>query len=99
MTRNNQAVPIAPSLVPEPAEAPTRFTSHGGTITLFSPFGKDPLESHQELCEERQQKFMQHYPEFGPFFNTLVNGDFTLFREGLLFFIDLSKQLESSTTV
>ena len=99
MRRNNQAVLIDQSLVPEPADAITRFSTHGGRITLFSPFGKDPLESHQELCEEREHKFLQRYPDFGPFFHTVVNGDFLLFHEGLLFFIDLSQQLEHSISV
>ena len=99
MRRNNQAVLIDPSLLPEPADAITRFSAHGGSITLFSPFGKDPLEDHEELCEEREQNFLLQYPEFGPFFHTVVNGEFSLFREGLLFFIDLSQQLEHSISV
>ena len=67
MQRNDQAVGIDPSLVPEADEYIRQSNLQGGNITMFSPFGKDPLEMHQELYQERQQKFLLSYPDFGPF--------------------------------
>ena len=93
MQRNNQTVQIDPSLLPEPVDALQLFKAHGGHITVFSPFGQDPLENHPEHFQERESKFFECYPDFGPFFHSVVNGDYSLFREGLLYFIDTSKQL------
>ena len=95
MQRNNQVVRIDPYLVLESEDALQLFETNGGNITLFSPFGKDPFDDHPEVAQERESKFLEQYPDFGPFFYSVVNGDYKLFREGLLHFIDISKQLES----
>ena len=97
MASNNQAAPIPESIIPEPDEAVALFESRGGNLTLFSLFGHDPLTVFPELMEEREQRFLQRYPaaDFGPFFYTVANGDNSLFREGLLYFIHLSQQLQS----
>ena len=95
MSRNNQAVKIDSSIIPEPSDALKSFEDHGGHITLFSPFGHDPLESHSNLYQERESKFIDQYPEFGLFFYSVVNGDYSMFRQGLLCFIVISKELEA----
>ncbi len=45
--------------------------------------------------KEREEEFHRRYPDFSPFFRTVVNDDYSLFREGLLFLIDVSNRLES----
>ena len=45
------------------------------------------------MQQEREVQFYRQYPDFGPFFYNVVNGDYTLFREGLLFFLDINIQL------
>ena len=62
-------------------------------LTLFSAFGRDPLEDREDLIKARED-FFRKYPDFGCFCYTVVNNDYSLFREGLLFFIDVSKRLE-----
>ena len=94
MHRNNQVMPLDPALVPEPEDAVQQFEAHGGHLTLFSAFGCDPLEDREDLIKAREEDFYRKYPDFGCFFYTVVNNDYSLFHEGLLFFIDVSKRLE-----
>jgi len=94
MHRNNQVMPVDPVLVPEPQDAVQQFESHGGQLTLFSPFGRDPLQERVGLISQREEEFYRRYLNFSPFFHTVVNDDYSLFREGLLFLIDVSNRLE-----
>ena len=95
LMRNNNAALIDPRLLPDRDDAVQRFESFGGHLTLFSPFGYDPLEDRPDLISQRETEFYRRYPDFGPFFYTVVNGDYLLFHQGLLFLIDISKCLES----
>ncbi len=95
MQQNNQATQIDGRLLPEPDGALQSFESHGGHITVFSPFGQDPLMEQPDLSSQREARFFERYPDFGPFFHSVVNGDFSLFRAGLLYFIDVSRYFEA----
>ena len=95
MRRNNHAVPIDPRLLPERDDAIQQFESFGGHLTLFSPFGRDPLEGRMDLTNRREAEFQGRYPDFGSFFYTVVNSDYSLFRQGLMYLIDISKHLET----
>ena len=70
--------------------------SLGRHITTFSSFGEDPLRSNPQLVAQREAEFFAHYADFNNIFHTAVNGNFSLFCEGVLFLIDLSKRLEAS---
>ena len=95
MERNCQAVRIDSRHLPTPQEAVQMFEAHGRHLTLFSPFGQDPLAGNSQLIAEREDKFREKYPDFTTFFSTVVNGDNSLFRSGLLYFIQLSRQFET----
>ena len=95
MRRNSQVVPVDPHLLPDPDVAIQEFESFGGNLTLFSPFGRDPLQERLDLVTQRETEFHRHYPDFGPFFYTVVNGDYSLFRDGLLYLIDITQQLQT----
>ena len=95
MRRNDQTVQVDPRMLPEPSDAVEQFESFGGHLTLFSPFGEDPLQDRDDLVSQREADFLTQYPDFGPFFYSVVNGDYTLFRSGLLFLIQVSKRLEA----
>lgn len=69
MERNNQAVQIDSHRLPTPEEAVQALKAHGRHLTLFSPFGRDPLAGHPQLIAEREDKFREQYPDFGPFFS------------------------------
>ena len=94
MHRNNQASPIHPHQIPSRDDAIQMFESQGGHVTFFSPFGSDPLIADKRLATEREETFHQQYPDFRPFFSTVANGDTSLFRSGLLYFIQLSRHFE-----
>ena len=84
MVSNNQVELVNPQIIPSPEEA-------GGHITRFSGFSLDPLANDNSLFYRREIEFHQRYPEFDPFFHKLVNSDDTVFREGLLFFIQVTQ--------
>lgn len=93
MRANNQCVQINASQFPEPHDAVQSFEANGGHFTVLSSFGNDPLQHHPELVKEREHLFHNQYQDFNNFYSQVVNGDYTVFREGLLYFIDLSNQL------
>ena len=89
MHRCNQVMPVDSSLVSDPKEAVQRFESHGGHLTLFSPFGQDPLKGRDDLMRANNEEIYEKYPDFARFFSSVANNDYTLFREGLLFLLML----------
>lgn len=95
MNSNNQVQPINPQFIQDPDEAQTSFEQLGGRITAFSPFGSDPLLNHPVLSQRRNSMFHQQYPNFNAFFSRAANGDFTLFKAGLIHFINSSKYFQS----
>ena len=82
--RNDRAVRVEPRLVPEPRDAVQEFESLGGHLTLFSPFGEDPLKDRVDLISQRDAKYFARYPDFGPIFHSLIEGGYNLFGCGLL---------------
>jgi hypothetical protein len=70
----------------EPCEAVRHFESCGGHLTVFSPFGEDPLKENPQMANERERQYSERFPDFSIFFHSVVNGDFDLFKQGLLCF-------------
>ena len=95
MRRNDRTVQVEPYLVPEPRDAVAQFESLGGHLTLFSPFGEDPLKDRADLISQKEREYFAQNPDFGPIFHSLVNSGSNLFRCGLLLLIQASKRLES----
>jgi hypothetical protein len=96
MRMNNHTGVISPTDVPEPEEAFRLMESHGSTLTMFNCFGCDPLSDRPDLIQHRLEMFSGRYPHFDEFFHTVVNNNYSLFSEGLLYFIQLSEALLSS---
>jgi len=95
MRRNNHVARIDPSILPPADDAVRQYEQFGGNITQLTACDQDPLNCRTDLVHQREAQFYQRYPEFGPFFHKLVNGDAHLFREGLLFFVDINARLAS----
>lgn len=95
MRSNNRAQRINQGVIPDSTNAIHQFQAHGGQLTLFSNFGIDPLKDEPHKFEQRETRFKQRYATFDQFFSNVVNGDFNLFKDGLLFFISTSSQLAS----
>ena len=87
-------MPIDNQLLPDPQDAVAHMESLGSRLTVFSPFGTDPLEGREDLISRREAMFSAKYPDFGPFFYSAVNGDYSLFREGLLYLFETGRQME-----
>ena len=89
MAANNHARHISDHSILDVDSAIQQFENLGGHITTFHSFGEDPLKSNSQLVTRREAEFQARYPDF-------VNGNFSLFREGVLFLIRLSRQLQAS---
>ena len=75
--------------VPSPDEAVRQFTQDGGNLTLWSPFGSDPLAQSPQLQNQRQEDFNKYIPDVSVPFHQLVNGDPECFQRGLKLYIIL----------
>ena len=98
LMKNSRTVKVDEHMLHEPDEAVTRFESCGSHLTLFSPFGEDPLKDNPQLANERERLFLEQFPDFSVFFHSVVNGDFDLFKQGLLCFVDVSFNLCASVS-
>ena len=57
-------MPLDPALIPEPQNAVQQFEAHGGHLTLFSAFGRDPLEDREDLIKARELTTIFHKSYF-----------------------------------
>ncbi|XP_019850817.1 PREDICTED: uncharacterized protein LOC109581281 [Amphimedon queenslandica] len=94
MLRANHVAPIDPNILPETEVAVEQMESLGSHLTRFSPFGQDPLEGHGHFCRQRDEQFEARFPNYDDFFHSVANSDFTLFRQGLLYTIEITRHLE-----
>ena len=93
MANNYQAKGVPPSVVPSKNEAVTAFQAAGGHLTLFSTYGEDPLAADPQKYLMRTQAFESRYPDLSRIFSDLVNGEESLFRSALLFYIDITTRM------
>ena len=95
MMENNHAVKIDSDMLPDVDSAVNQFERNGGQLTIFSSFGEDPLRHNLHLVTRRETDFYRQHPRasFANFFYTVTNGDYSLFREGLLSYIAITKNL------
>lgn len=82
-------------MLPDVDSAVAEFESNGGQLTIFSSFGEDPLRLSPILVAQREEQFYRQHPKasFANFFYTATNGDYSLFREGILSYITITKNL------
>ena len=93
MNRNNQSAQVNPAALPSVDDAFHQYTSLGGTLTEPHPSGQDPLEGNAHLQQIRHDVFVEKYTTFDPIFHAVVNGNDSLFREGLKFLIETTQRL------
>ena len=79
--------------IPRTDEAVQWYHESGGNLTLFSPFGEDPLSVAESLVTERETRMWANIPDFSAIFHKLVNGDDMHFCNGLKLFIRLTERL------
>ena len=88
----NRTSRVPQSSVPTPEEAVSLFEREGGSLTIFSSFGVDPLASRPDLFQRRHAEFISRFSDFNHIFHSLVNGNDALFRDGLKFFLELTER-------
>ena len=87
MTLNDMA------LVPSENEAVRLFKDDGGNLTIWSPFGEDPIRHSPVLLARREEEFNLHFPDISVIFHKLVNGDFENFKKAIQLFISVTESL------
>ena len=93
MLANNHVAQMNPAVVPTSDQAVQLYQDAGGQLSLFNSFGEDPLALNSTLRQQRDWAFFQRYPTFDNVFYKLANGNDSLFREGLLFFIQVTHSM------
>jgi len=82
-------------LIPSADEAGSLYEESGGSLTIFSKYGEDPLAGREDLMSTRMERFSEVWPSFENIYHNLVNDDGRFFRDALFFYIDLTMQLNA----
>ena len=94
LSRKKDFIPkLTSSDIPSTEDAFQQFSSRGGRLKVFSPFGIDPLEGNLSLTAQRDAQFSSSVVSFTTVFHAIVNGDDRPFQDGLKMFIHLTEQL------
>ena len=93
----NRVAKVPARIVLNPDEAISRYHAMGGQLTLVPVFGADPLSPSHKII--RQQEFSRKYPDSQQIFQAAANGDESLFRDGLKYFMSITKRIARSTTL
>ena len=95
MGRDNRARRIPATLLPDPQQAVQMYRDNDGSLTDPAPYGNDPLAENYHKRQIREQSFVERF-SLETVFHKLVNGDYTPFREAVLFYIDITRCLSAS---
>ena len=68
----------------------------GRRISDETGFGTDPLQGDDAKASIRSQAFSERYPSYDAIFHELVNLNPMLFKNALIFFIDVTYRLSKS---
>ncbi len=93
MMTDYRAAAIQPHLLPSTSQATQLFETNGGNLTYSSSFGNDPLANSAEKLQIRDCAFIEKYPSFEHIFHNLVNGNDSVFRNAIIFFVDVTSRL------
>ena len=93
MRTNYLVAPVDTAVIPSLETAVQQYHSMGGSLTLCSPFGSDPLGSDENLVTLRNRHMQANIPNFDTVFHQLVNGNDKHFRDGLKLFIEMTELL------
>ena len=78
------------SVIPSTAEIVRIHQEGGGALTPEHSFGRDPLESNEELQSLRERDFYQRFPSIEAVFQSTLHSDGVLFRDAIHHFIHLT---------
>lgn len=95
MTKDNRAVKIPHSLLPETSIAVQMYQSNGGSLSPPGIFGVDPLAYNSRKLEIRQKAFMSAF-SLENIFSEAANGYEQSFKAAFKFFVDVTSRLSNS---
>ncbi len=95
---NNKITRLALRNLPNAQQAVQMYQQdQQGRISENSKFGEDPIQTDNSKLSIRTQAFIERYPSYEQIFFELVNNaNPTLFKSGLIFYIDLTYRLSMS---
>ena len=93
MLQDNRTKRISPTLLPDPILAADMYRNGGGRLTDPEPYGLDPIANDLVKEDIRKKAFFDKYDSFDNIFNQLVNERPQMFKEALLFYINVTKRL------
>ena len=96
MRTNNRIARVDMRHIPSPQHAVRMYHEEGGRITDETYFGDDPICADLTKCLIRSQAFSERFPSFHIIFQQLVNGNSSLLKKAVLFYIDLTYCLSMS---
>lgn len=96
MNQDNRAKKISDNILPTSEAAVHLYRTTTGSLTDPSQFGRDPLESDPSKQCIRENAFNGRFPSFETIFHNLVNSNCSLFKQALLFYIDVTRRLSTS---
>ena len=93
MAQNKCCGLIPFSAIPTRDEAVSLFETSGGNLTRPSTYGADPLSGSPERMARRQNFFDKRFPSLKDIYGSLVNGDASMFKNAVKFYICLCEVL------
>ena len=96
MRTNNRIARVDMRHIPSPQHAVRMYHEEGGRISDKTYFGDDPICADLTKCSIRSQAFSERFPSFHIIFQQLVNGNSSLLKKAVLFYIDLTYRLSMS---
>ena len=90
--KNNSAVHLPVNRIMTCAEAVDQYQELGGRLKHFSSFGTDPLHQTRENQAQRESKYYERIISQEKIFTDIIRNG-SILRNGILYFIKLSKEL------
>lgn len=92
MLLNRQVLSIPHQCIPSPVDAVRMYRNAGGRIREEHCFGVYPLSDLPDRYALRQTAFLEQF-QFTTLFHEIVHGDGSNFKDGILFFVDITYRL------
>ena len=96
MRTSNRIARVDIRHLPRSHQAVRMYHEEGGRISDEKYFGKDPILTDSTKSSIRTQAFSERFPSFDVIFQGLLNGNPTLFKNAILFYIDVTYRLSRS---
>ena len=87
---SSRVTPLGQGSIPSVDEAILAHENSGGHLTPESCYGLDPIEDYPGLQRLRERDFLHEFPHMNAVFENILHHDRSIFRQAILFFVDLT---------